>query len=68
MDIKYDFTVYVSGPYSHQLTCDYYENSAKVDALNTDYELSQSDIAALEKIKACNGIYQDMGLWRFPQQ
>ncbi len=62
MDIKYNFTVCVSGPYSHQLTCDYYESITKIDGLSTGYELSQSDVAVLEKIKACSGIYQDMGL------
>lgn len=61
MDIKYNFTVYVAGPYSHELTCDYYANSSKVESLRTEYELSQSDIEVLEKIKTCN-IYENMCL------
>ena len=62
MEITYDFTVYVAGPYSHELTCDYYANSSKLESLQTDYELSQSDIQILEKIKSCGDIYDNMGL------
>jgi uncharacterized protein YwgA len=62
MEITYDFTVYVAGPYSRELTCDYYSNSAKLDSLQTDYELTQEEVQILEKIKACSDIYDNMGL------
>jgi uncharacterized protein YwgA len=62
MKITYDFTVYVAGPYSPELTCDYYSNRLKLDSLQTDYELTQDDLQILEKIKVCSGIYDNMGL------
>jgi uncharacterized protein YwgA len=62
VEIKYDFTVYVAGPYSRELTCDYYAQSTKLESLQTDYELTQSDVQVLEKIKACSDIYDNMGL------
>ena len=62
MEITYDFTVYVAGPYSRELTCDYYSNGAKLDSLQTDYKLTQDDIQKLEEIKACSDIYDSMGL------
>jgi|WetSurMetagenome_2_1015567.scaffolds.fasta_scaffold12243_4 uncharacterized protein YwgA len=62
MEITYDFTVYVAGPYSRELTCDYYAQRAKLETLQTDYELTQSDVQVLEKIKACSDIYDNMGL------
>jgi uncharacterized protein YwgA len=62
MEITYDFTVYVAGPYSRELTCDYYAQSAKLESLQTDYELTHSDVQVLEKIKACADIYRNMGL------
>jgi uncharacterized protein YwgA len=62
MEITYDFTVFVAGPYSRELTCDYFAHSGKLESLQTDYELTQSDIQILEKIKACSDIYDNMGL------
>ena len=62
MEITYDFTVYVAGPYSHGLTCDYYAQSQKLESLQTDYELTQSDTQILGRIKACSDIYDNMGL------
>ena len=62
MEISYDFTVYVAGPYSRELTCDYYSNSAKLDSLRTDYQLTQTDIEVLNRIKSCSEIYDNMGL------
>jgi uncharacterized protein YwgA len=60
--ITYPFTVYVAGPYSHDLTCDYYANAKKVELLQTDYKLSDAEVEALEKIKSCQGIYDSMSL------
>jgi uncharacterized protein YwgA len=62
IDITYSFTVYVAGPYSPGLTCDYYAQTAKVETLQTDYELTPSDVQVLEKIKACHDIFESMGL------
>jgi uncharacterized protein YwgA len=62
MDLNYPFTVYVSGPYSHSLACDYYANADKVESLNTDYKLSPQEIEVLEKIKNCSGLYENMSL------
>lgn len=62
MNITYDFTVYVAGPYSRELTCDYYAQTKKVERLQTDYELTASDIHVLEKIKACSDIFSSMNL------
>lgn len=60
--ITYPFTVYVSGPYSRELTCDYYANKQKVESLKTDYKLSQSETEVLDKVKSCSGIYESMTL------
>jgi len=62
MDITYDFTVYVAGPYSRELTCDYYANSSRIELLQTDYELSKSDIQILEKMRSCWAVFENMGL------
>jgi uncharacterized protein YwgA len=62
MEITYDFTVYVAGPYSRELTCDYYAQSTKLQSLQTDYELTQPDVRVLKKIKTCSDIYDNMGL------
>jgi uncharacterized protein YwgA len=60
--ITYPFTVYVAGPYSPNLTCEYYANSHKVELLETNYELSHPETEILDKIKLCKGIYQNMSL------
>jgi uncharacterized protein YwgA len=60
--ITYPFTVYVAGPYSPKLTCDYYANTQKVELLETNYELVQPETEILDKIKVCRGIYQNMSL------
>ena len=64
MDIGYDFTIYVAGPYSRGLNCDYYpdEVKTKIDALQTDYELTPSDVSVLEKIKNCRGLLENQSL------
>lgn len=62
IEITYRFTVYVAGPYSHDLTCDYYANSKKAQSLETDYELLPPEIEVLDRIKGCRGIYQNMSL------
>jgi len=40
-----------AGPYSRELTCDYYAQSTKLESLQTDYELTQSDVQVLEKLR-----------------
>ncbi len=60
--ITYPFTVYVAGPYSPSLTCDYYANVRKVELLETDYELLPLEIEVLDRIRNCRGIYQNMSL------
>ena len=64
MDIGYDFTIYVAGPYSRGLNCDYYPDEAKtkIDALQTDYVLTPSDVSVLERIKSCRGLLEDQSL------
>lgn len=62
MNLTYSFTPYVSGPYSHDLACDYYTNADKVESLNSDYKLSDQEIEILGKIKSCSGIYDSMTL------
>jgi hypothetical protein len=59
---KYWFTIYVAGPYSPQLTSDYYRYQDKVNALETEYELAPSEKIALMKIKECCNLYEDMSL------
>jgi uncharacterized protein YwgA len=62
MKLPYFFTPYVSGPYSHDLACDYYANADKVETLSSDYQLSNQEIEILDKIKSCSGIYDHMTL------
>jgi uncharacterized protein YwgA len=62
LNLTYSFTPYVSGPYSPGLACDYYANAGKVEALNSNYNLSTQEIEILDKIKSCSGIYDSMTL------
>jgi len=64
MDISYSFTIYVSGPYSRELNCDYYpfENKTKINNLQTDYVLTPLDISILERIKGCSDLYENQSL------
>ena len=62
MNLDYSFTPYVSGPYSHDLACDYYSNADKVESLTSNYQLSNKEIDILEKIKGCSGLYDSMTL------
>jgi uncharacterized protein YwgA len=65
MDIGYnDFTIYVAGPYSRSLNCDYYsyENKAKINNLQTDYTLSPAENSILTRIKECCDIYESQSL------
>jgi len=59
LQTNYPFTVYVAGPYSPLLAHEYYAQSDKVNALQTDYELTTEDMIILTKIKACCDLYQD---------
>ena len=62
INLPYSFTPFVSGPYSHDLACDYYANADKVETLDSDYKLSNQEIEILDKIKSCSGIYESMTL------
>jgi uncharacterized protein YwgA len=55
MDISYHFTIYVAGPYSRELNREYFpdETKTRINSLQTDYVLQESDIVILEKIKNC---------------
>lgn len=62
LETHYCFTIYVAGPYSHSLALDYYANQAKVDALQTEYELTANDKIVLGKIRESLDLYEDMDL------
>ena len=64
MNIGYDFTIYVAGPYSRGLNCEYYPDEAKtkMDALQTDYVLTPSDFSVLERIRNCRGLLENQSL------
>lgn len=65
MDISYnDFTIYVAGPYSRSLNCDYksLKNKEKINNLQTDYTLSAKDVSILMKIKECCEIFENPSL------
>jgi uncharacterized protein YwgA len=62
INLTYVFTPYVSGPYSHDLACDYYANAERVESLDFIYQLSKQEMAILDKIKGCAGIYESMSL------
>lgn len=49
--IGYVFTIYVKGPYSPELACDYYRNVDAVTSLKTDYKLSPNDINVVKRVK-----------------
>jgi uncharacterized protein YwgA len=64
MDIGYEFTIYVAGPYSRELNCDYYRDEIKtrMDSLQTDYVLTPSDVSVLERIRDCRGLLESQSL------
>ena len=62
MNLTYSFTPYVSGPYSHDLACDYYANANEVESLSSNYELSSQEVQLIDRIKGCFGIYDSMTL------
>lgn len=64
MDIGYDFTIYVAGPYSRGLNCDYFpdEIKTKMNTLQTDYVLTPSDLSVLERIRDCRGLLENQSL------
>jgi len=53
MEIGYYFSIYVAGPYSRELTCDYYNEPERVNSLETNYVLTEEDNRILDKIRAC---------------
>jgi hypothetical protein len=58
----YVFTIYVAGPYSPQLACDYFAQANKIGSLETNYDLNPEDMACLSKMKACCDLYKDLSL------
>jgi len=64
MNISYDFTIHVAGPYSRELNCDYFpfENKAKINNLQTDYVLVPLEISIIDRIKQCCDLYEKQSL------
>jgi len=48
--LKYQFTLYISGPYSTGLTRDYFNAPQLIETLETDYILNEVDLEILDKI------------------
>ncbi|MHA1730042.1 MAG: hypothetical protein ACTSWY_15135 [Promethearchaeota archaeon] len=48
--LNYQFTLYLSGPYSTKLTQDYFNAPQLVETLETDYVFDDKDIEILDKI------------------
>jgi len=53
MQFGYHFTIYVAGPYSPALTHDYYNQSDRINSLQTTYNLNSEEREIIEKIKMC---------------
>jgi len=47
---RYNFSLYKNGPYSPDLTADYYDNNEIIAALETSYQLNQKEQEIVEKI------------------
>ena len=62
MDIDYNFTIYVHGPYSPALTRDYYAQPEKFEMPEPAYQLNNREIERLNKIKNCCGILENSQL------
>jgi uncharacterized protein YwgA len=64
MNISYDFTIYVAGPYSRELNCDYYPDEIKdhINSLQTNYKLTPTEKMIATKIQACNDILENQGI------
>jgi len=50
LNTDYNFTPYVAGPYSTALTSDYNSQTDELISLQTDYELTESDVEHLDII------------------
>ncbi len=48
--LNYQFTLYLSGPYSTGLTQDYFNAPQLIETLETDYILNKDDLEILDKI------------------
>lgn len=48
---RYHFTLYKNGPYSPDLTYDYYNNPILINSLKTDYKPSPKEIELFDEIK-----------------
>ncbi|MBM3292556.1 hypothetical protein FJY84_07745 [Candidatus Bathyarchaeota archaeon] len=53
MDTNYNFTIYIAGPYSKQLTRDYFNESEEIFLNKNNYQLTYKDTKRLDKIKRC---------------
>jgi len=51
VNLHYDFSMYVRGPYSHDLTKELYDNKEKVENLQTTSSLNATEKEAAEKIR-----------------
>jgi len=50
LSTDYSFTPYIAGPYSRELSADYYSQSGSLSSRRTDYHLTESEINSLDKI------------------
>ena len=50
ISLNYQFSLYISGPYSTGLTRDYYEEPQLIETLETDYSLNEEEVEVLDKI------------------
>jgi len=51
MDLYYNFSLYIHGPYCRALAEDYYENPSAIVNLKTDYILNECECQNADKIK-----------------
>lgn len=62
MEIGYHFTIYVAGPYSTQLTHEYFDQRNRVNSLQTDYNLTPEECEVLERIRRCCDVLENPSL------
>jgi uncharacterized protein YwgA len=49
---RYHFSLYKNGPYSPDLTSDYYNYSFEINSLRTDYRPTSTEIGIFDNVKA----------------
>ncbi len=59
MDTDYQFIIHVAGPYSQQLSGNYYSQSFRLNRLESPYHLTRADETRLDRIKNCCGILEN---------